>query len=208
MVAGANCALAQMVHGLDRVGVGFGDRVVIQGAGGLGVYGVAVAKERGAHLVVVVDGIDERLELARAMGADEVIDFRVLDSAEARAARVKELTDGWGADVVCELVGFARVIPEGLSMLGPGGRYLEMGTFYPGTTVEVDPGVLVMGNVRVEAVGSYDAASLRKAVEFLERNAGRLPLDQVLVDYPLDDINSAFADADAGHVTRAAIVVT
>jgi len=206
MVAGVNCALAQVIQGLDRVGVGFGDTVVIQGAGGLGVYATAVAKERGAHRVIVIDGIDDRLELARAMGADEVIDLRLHD-AEARVAKVKELTNGFGADVVCELVGFGRVIPEGLQMLGLGGRYLEIGTFYVGTTVEIDPGALVTRNIRIEAVASYGAAALKAAVDFLDRNTSRLPLDQVLVDYPLEQINEAFAEQDAGKVTRASIVM-
>ncbi|MGH2685253.1 MAG: zinc-binding dehydrogenase [Actinomycetota bacterium] len=208
MVAGVNCALAQVVHGLERVGVGFGDTVVIQGAGGLGVYAAAVARERGAHRVIVIDGIDDRLALARAMGADEVIDLREHDTSEARVARVRELTSGSGADVVCELVGFAGVIPEGLRMLGVGGRYLEIGTFYAGTTVELDPGHLVMANQRIEAVAAYDARSLQRAVEFLARNVGRLPLDQVVVDYPLEAINDAFADQDAGRVTRSSIVMT
>ena len=208
VVAGANCALAQMVHSLERVEVGPGDNVVIQGAGGLGLYGTALAKSRGANKVIVIDGVDDRLELAKAMGADEVIDLRELEEAPARVARVRELTDGWGADVACELVGFARVIPEGLQMLGAGGRYLEVGTFYPGTTVELDPGVLVAQNLRVEAVGSYDALSLQRAVEFLDANVDRLPLDQVLVDFPLEAINDAFVEADQGKVRRASIVMT
>src|SRR4051794_27954857 len=102
MVAGVNCALAQVVQGLERVSVGPGDAVVIQGAGGLGVYATAVAKERGAHPVIVIDGIDDRLALAKAMGADELIDLRVVESPQARVSRVRELTNGWGADVVCE----------------------------------------------------------------------------------------------------------
>jgi len=208
MVAGVNCALAQVVHGLARVDLQFGDNVVIQGAGGLGLYATAVAREKGAGQVIVIDGLDDRLELARAMGATSVVDFRDFETPEARVDRVKELTGGWGADVVCELVGFARVLPEGLRMLGLGGRYLEIGTFYPGTSVEIDPGTLVARNIRIEAVGSYGASSLKAAVDFLDRNVGRLPLDQVLVDYPLDDINQAFADQDAGRVSRASIVMT
>lgn len=207
MVAGVNCALAQVVHGLRRVGAGFGDTVVIQGAGGLGLYATAVARERGASQVIVIDGLDDRLELARQMGATDVIDFRKLETPEARWTKVRELTDGWGADVVCELVGFSRVIPEGLRMLGLGGRYLEIGTFYPGTTVEIDPGRLVQGNLRIEAVAAYDAASLRAALEFLDRNADRLPLDQVVTDYPLEAIDQAFTDQDQGKVPRASIVM-
>ncbi|HMC80472.1 MAG TPA: zinc-binding dehydrogenase, partial [Acidimicrobiia bacterium] len=207
MVAGANCALAQVIYGLERIGVGFAETVVIQGAGGLGAYATAVAKERGAHQVIVVDGLDDRLELARAMGADATIDLREHATPEARVTEVRNLTNGWGAEVVCELVGFSQVIPEGLRMLAVGGRYLEIGTFYPGSSIDLDPGRLVAANHRIEAVMLYDAASLAAAVNFLARNAARLPLDHVLVDYPLDQINEAFIDQLSSRSTRASIVM-
>lgn len=207
MIVSANCALAQVVMGLERVEVGLGDRVVIQGCGGLGVYACAIAKERGASTVIAIDGIDERLELARRMGADHLIDFRSAPDARQRIEAVKDLTDGWGADVVVEVVGFAKVIDEGLRMLGWGGRYLEMGTFYTGTSFECDPGRLVGQNQRIEAVASYDAVSLQRGIDFLSRNAGRLPLDEVVVDYPLEQIERAFADQDAGRTRRASLTM-
>ena len=208
MVVSANCALAQVVMGLERVDVGLGDRVVIQGCGGLGVYACAIAKQRGASVVIAIDGIDERLDLARRMGADHVIDFRTVADPRQRVEAVKDLTAGWGADVVVEVVGFAKVIDEGLRMLGWGGRYLEMGTFYTGTSFECDPGRLVGQNQRIEAVASYDAVSLQRAIDFLSRNAEQLPLDEVVVDYPLENIEQAFADQDAGRVRRASLVMS
>ena len=54
-----------MIYGLHVAGVRFGDSVVIQGAGGLGVQAAAVAKDMGAATVIVVDQIPGRLELAR-----------------------------------------------------------------------------------------------------------------------------------------------
>jgi D-arabinose 1-dehydrogenase-like Zn-dependent alcohol dehydrogenase len=75
LAAGANCALSQVMHGLERVDQVFGDDVVVQGAGGLGLYAVAVAKARGARQVIAVDGVRDRLELATAFGADHVIDL-------------------------------------------------------------------------------------------------------------------------------------
>src|SRR5262249_28525965 len=125
----------------------------------------------------------------------------------ARVRGVRALTGSAGADVVCELVGYATAIPEGLRMLGVGGRYLEIGTFYPGTTVEIDPGRLVMANKRIEAVAGYTAASLKQAIDFLSRQAGQLPVDTIVADYPLDRINDAFRDQAAGRVTRASIVM-
>jgi len=208
MVVSANCALAQVIMGLERVEVALGDRVVIQGCGGLGVYACAIAKERGAETVIAIDGIDDRLALARQMGADHVIDFRDVGDTKARIDAVKDLTGGLGADVVVEVVGSSAVINEGLRMLAWGGRYLEIGVFFTGTSFECDPGRLVGQNQRIEAVGSYDAASLQKGIEFLSRNAQRLPLDEVVVDYPLEDIERAFADQAAGNVRRASLVMT
>lgn len=207
MIVSANCALAQVIMGLERVQVEMGDRVVIQGCGGLGVYACAVAKERGAEKVIAIDGISERLELAKQMGADEVIDFTEITDSRARINAVKDMTDGEGADVVAELVGSAAVIDEGLRMLNWGGRYLEIGVFFTGTSFDCDPGRLTAQNQRIEAVGSYDAVSLQRAVEFLSRNADRLPLDEVVDDYPLEDINQAFADQDAGLVKRSSLVM-
>lgn len=207
LAAGVNCALAQMIMALERGQVGLGDRVVIQGAGGLGLYATAVARERGAAQIVVIDGVDERLDLARKMGADEVVDFRAYSSVKERVSAVRKLTDG-GADVVCELVGRAAAIEEGIGMVAPAGRYLELGTFYPGTTAALDPGMLVMRNITLQSVAFYDAASLQKALTFLARYAGELPLEQAAAEYPLESINEAFADQAAGKVARASLVMT
>src|SRR3982751_384170 len=108
MVAGVNCALSQVVGGMQLAGVRLGDSVVIQGAGGLGVYATAVAKQMGAGKVIVIDSIRERLELARGFGADEVIAIDEFPDSDLRVRRVLELTDNWGADVVAELVGHPR----------------------------------------------------------------------------------------------------
>ena len=76
----------------------------------------AVAREMGAARVVVIDGVDERLELAREFGADTFVDLREFKTPEARVKRVKQLTDDWGGDVVLELVGNPNVVDEGLRM--------------------------------------------------------------------------------------------
>ena len=75
---------------------GPGDRLVIQGAGGLGLNAIAVARERGVSQVIVIDGIQSRLELALDFGADQVIDLDEYPAAEDRVRRVFELAVGGG----------------------------------------------------------------------------------------------------------------
>src|SRR6266704_1530183 len=89
MVAGVNCALSQVVGGMQLAGLELGEFVVIQGAGGLGVYATAVAKEMGAGQVIVIDSIRERLELASSFGADELIDIEQMPDAAQRIKRVQ-----------------------------------------------------------------------------------------------------------------------
>jgi D-arabinose 1-dehydrogenase-like Zn-dependent alcohol dehydrogenase len=95
IAAPANCALSEVIYGLQKVELSFGETIAIQGAGGLGIYATAVAKEMGAAKVIVIDGIDERLKLAKDFGADEIIDMRELKEPYERVMMVKELTGGW-----------------------------------------------------------------------------------------------------------------
>ncbi len=205
-VAGINCALSQVVGGLEVARLRSGEDVVVQGTGGLGVYACAVAREAGARRVIAIDGIDARLALARAFGADETIDLREYDSAEARIARVKELTGGWGADVVVEVVGHPRVVNEGLAMLGRTGRYLEIGNINPGLTYELDPSRLVFGNLTMYGMVYYEADHLRRALELVTRTKDRYAWSTVVSHtFPLERINEALEKASRGEVTRAAI---
>ena len=123
-----NCALSQVLYGLRKAGFRAGQSLVVQGAGGLGVNAVAVARDMGADRVIVVDRLAERLALAKSFGADHTVNASEINTADKRVDAVMDLTDGFGADVVADFVGYADVIPEGLRMLRGGGCYLEVGS--------------------------------------------------------------------------------
>jgi threonine dehydrogenase-like Zn-dependent dehydrogenase len=195
-----------VVQGLTTIGLRMGETVLVQGAGGLGLYACAVAKHLGAGDVIAVDSVASRLELARAFGADHVIDLSQVPDSKDRIKALRELTGGWGADVVCEFVGNASVMKEGVQMLAPGGRYLEVGCINTGTSFELDPAYLTLLNRSIVAVGYYEPWALRAALEFLARAADDRPWDRLVAErYPLARINEAFEDAAARRVPRAAI---
>jgi threonine dehydrogenase-like Zn-dependent dehydrogenase len=154
----------------------------------------------------VIDGVKSRLDLAVAFGADETIDFEQVPDADDRVKRVLELTDGWGADVVAELVGHPRVCPEGLRMVGRAGRYLEIGNISPGLTYTLDPQWLVGFNRSILGMLYYEAEHLQQALDLVSRTRETYPWDRVLSHtFPLTEINAAFEASDRGDVTRAAI---
>jgi len=207
MAAGVNCAFTQVYAGLDLAGLRVGQTVVIQGAGGLGVYACAVAREMGAARVVVIDGVDERLALARSFGATETVDLREHPTPESRIQRVKALTDDWGGEVVMELVGHPGVVDEGLRMTAPEGTYLEIGNINVGWKAEFDPAWIIFGNRRILGLSHYEAEHLRGALDLMRRTLTKYPWQKIVSHkFPLDAINEAFAQQNQGHVTRAAIV--
>jgi threonine dehydrogenase-like Zn-dependent dehydrogenase len=194
-VTPANCAVAQVVHGLTVAGLTAGQTVAIQGAGALGLYAAALADSMGAGRIVVLDAVPARLAAARRFGADDAIS--VTDtSREERVARVTEATGG-GADLVLELVGLPDVIPEGLEMVAPGGTYLDMGLLAPALEVTLRPAQLLRRNLRYVGLNHYEPIALARALEFLEHAADRYPFSEMVTrEYGLEQIEQAFQESD------------
>ncbi len=209
-VAGVNCALSQVIYGLLQAKLSFGETVVIQGAGGLGLYATAVARQMGASCIIVIDAVSERLDLARRMGATEVIDIKEIPDPKTRTGKVMSYTEGWGADLVVEVVGRPEAMPEGIRMMGRGGRYLTLGNITPKACYKEDPSILVGGNRSIIGVSLYPPIILKYAIDFVAREHERLPLFDIPTLYDLEEINQAFVDADqfaksGKGVTRASI---
>jgi threonine dehydrogenase-like Zn-dependent dehydrogenase len=205
-VAGANCGLAQMIFTLDRIGIAAGETLVIQGAGGLGLYAAAVAHERGAQ-VIAVDGVADRLDLARRFGADDVVDLIEVRSVAERAAIVRDLTGGAGADAVLEVAGVPAAFPEAIELVRSGGRVATVGNINAEAAVSVVPGLITRKGLTIRGVLRYDPWYLHRAVQFLARRRHDHPFD-ALTDrsYPLDDVVDALRAGESHQVARVAIV--
>lgn len=191
-----NCAMCQVLFGLERAGMRMGDRVVIQGAGGLGIFAASVAAEKGASRVISIDGQTPRLELARKCGATDVIDMNEYPSAEERVARVKELTDDIGADIVVEVVGVAAATEEGLDMVRTNGTYVDIGNIVP-DTITLPATKVISRQIKWQGLMHYDPWIVPTALDMLVRTRDRYPLSKVVShSYALEDINKAFEFAE------------
>lgn len=207
VLAGLNCGLAEVLYGLQRAQVQLGDTVVVQGCGGLGLYATALAREMGAGRVIAVDGQDDRLGLARRFGADTTVSLQEYGTPDSRVTQVQELTGGWGADVVIEVVGTPMVVEEGIKMLSPGGRYVEIGNISPGHTCVFDPSLLTIFSRTVMGIVLYTTDALMRGLDFLSRAHERYPFEEMnSATYPLERIDDAFTAAERHDVIRASVV--
>ena len=206
VAASANCGLSQMWEGIDRAKLRAGERVVIQGAGGLGLYATAIAKERGAS-VMVIDSVPRRLTAAANFGADITVNFAAPSDGLDQSAQVAEWTNGEGADLVLGVAGVPAAFTAGLAMLRNGGRYIEIGNVTPGATVPVDIGSLTRRQISIIPVLRYRPRALHEALHFLARTVDRLPFDELNdAHYPIDGLQQALEDSAARKINRAVLV--
>jgi threonine dehydrogenase-like Zn-dependent dehydrogenase len=208
VAASANCALSQVYFGLDRIQLSYAETLVIQGAGGLGLMGIALARARGAR-VIIIDGVPLRLVQAREFGADHIIDMNDYPTVADRIAKVQELTNGRGADVGMEVTGVPEAFNEGVTgLVRRGGRYLVMGNLSPGFTIDFDPGLLTRRSVQILPVDRYESHYLHRALKFLSENASVYPFDKLLdADFKLSEVRLALDQSARREVVRASIVM-
>lgn len=206
VAASVNCALSQVLFGIDRTGLTYGETIVIQGAGGLGLNAIAVAKERGAQ-VIVIDGIKRRLDEARRFGADHVIDMSEQTTVEDRAQAVQDFTGGQGADVGIEVAGVPAAFAEGIRLVRVGGRYVELGNITPGHLVEFDPGLLTRRGITIMPTVRYLPWYLKTSLDLLARVGEKYPFGGMLDrEFTLDQTVEALELSERRELVRASIV--
>jgi L-iditol 2-dehydrogenase len=110
-------------HAASRAPITQNDTVVVIGAGTIGLFILQAAKLRGARTTVAYDLNDFRLDVARRVGADVCIHSGKADLKE----EIRKRTDGRGADVTFEAVGFAETFRQAISITKTGGHVVAVG---------------------------------------------------------------------------------
>jgi threonine dehydrogenase-like Zn-dependent dehydrogenase len=113
--------LACSIHAVQRGEIEFGDVVVIAGAGTLGLGMIGAAKLKTPGLLVAIDLNDERLDIARRLGAD----IGINPAKEDAVQKVRDLTEGYGCDVYIEATGHPKAVEQGLHMIRKLGTFVE-----------------------------------------------------------------------------------
>lgn len=148
---------------VDKAALKPGEWVLVMGAAGaLGSFCVQIAKALGAR-VIAAAGADVRVEAAKALGADEGVNYRT----EGLAARVREITGGEGVDVVCENIGDPSLWDGAFESLAQRGRLVTMGA-HGGGKVELD--VRKLYGRRLRLIGSAGVTS-KNVIDALEAGA-------------------------------------
>jgi threonine dehydrogenase-like Zn-dependent dehydrogenase len=187
---------AKMYAQVDARGFNFGDTVVIQGLGAVGMTMIAKARLLGAGKIIGLDAMPYKLDLAKEFGADLAIDVSKLSDDEL-VQHIRDETDGRGADVVVEVVGRPEVLDVGLRMLRRGGTYCETGNFADTGNVTLNvhrhlaaKNVLFIGNV------NHPHDMYYAHFDMMIRNRKNFPWEKLITHrFPLDQCREALKQA-------------
>ena len=143
-----------------------GEVVVISGPGPIGLMCAMLAGMRGARVVMLGLSADgDRMEIARRVGAGTVVDVETEDPKEI----VRDLTGGYGADVVIECTGANTAVTQGLELIKKLGRFTQVGLF--GRPVQIDMDRIVTKEIRLQGSICHNWGTWERTMSYLEQDA-------------------------------------
>jgi S-(hydroxymethyl)glutathione dehydrogenase/alcohol dehydrogenase len=183
--------------------VAFGTSALVIGCGAVGLSAIQGAHLSGAERVIAVDLDDNKLALARSLGANDTLNA----AQDDLIAGIRALTGGRGADYVFEAAGSERAFRHSAEAVRPGGQIVWLGKVNVNQDVAFRWGTL-MGEKRITR-SSYGGARPQRDFPLLAQSYldGALKLDELISRrIRLDEINDGFAALKAGEVVRAVVM--
>ena len=174
--------------GAESGEIKIGDTVAVFAQGPIGLCATAGAKLKGATRIIAVDGIAERLSIAKRMGADITIDFRNADPV----VEIMRLTGGRGVDVAIEALGTQQTFEACLRVLKPGGVLSSLGVYSGKLSLPLDAFAAGLGDHRiVTTLCPGGKERMRRLMNVVA--SGRVDLGSLVTHrFKLDQIEEAY----------------
>jgi NADPH:quinone reductase-like Zn-dependent oxidoreductase len=182
---------------LREAGVKPGDWVLAMGTGGVALFALQFAKLAGAQ-VAIISSSNEKLALARTLGADATVNYR---THQDWPARIRQATAGRGADIIIETAGTLRQSLDAAAF----GAFVGIIGFTGGFTSEIDLRQVIRPMIRVQGIAVGSRSSFEAMNRAIDQHALKPVIDQT---FPLDRTPDAFALMErGGHFGKIAIAI-
>ncbi|MGJ7458862.1 NAD(P)-dependent alcohol dehydrogenase [Halomonas sp. MA07-2] len=174
--------------GAESANIKIGDFVAVFAQGPIGLCATAGARLRGAGLIIAVDGVNERLEMAKKMGADVTLNFREVDVV----AEILKITGGRGVDVSIEALGLQQTFEQALRVIKPGGTLSSLGVYSENLTIPLSAFCAGLGDHRIiTTLCPGGKERMRRLMQIID--SGRLDLGPMVTHrYALEKIVEAY----------------
>jgi L-iditol 2-dehydrogenase len=203
------CALPTALHAVERGDIAIGDTVLVLGSGPVGINAIILALMRGAVRVICIGAPEDRLEVARDVGASHVLNFAEHDEHE-RLNWLLSKTNGRGADVTIEATGAPDAVVQAMRLTRDAGRVVIVGQYTDHGETSFNPHLdLNQKHLDVRGCWGSDFSHFYRGVQIVsdpDRLKPWVALKSKLSRYSLDEANEALADVQEGRVLKALII--
>lgn len=174
--------------GAENANIEIGDVVAVFAQGPIGLCATAGAKLKGASTIIAIDGNDQRLEIAKQMGADVTLNFTKVDVID----EIMKLTGGRGVDASIEALGLQITFEQALRILKPGGTLSSLGVYSQDLTIPVAAFAAGLGDHKINtALCPGGKERLRRLLNVVQ--SGRVDLSALVThEYQLENIVEAY----------------
>lgn len=189
---------AVVVHAVERAKttglLKFNSKVVVQGCGPIGLLLLSVVRTLGVENIIAVDGDENRLNMAKKLGATKTVNFMKYDGIEALVAAVKDACGGKGADFAFQCTGSPKAASNIWKFVKTGGGLCEVGFFVNNGDCTINPHFDICSK-EITVVGSwtYTPQDYVTTFDFIKRATGiGLPIKELITHrFPLNKLNEA-----------------
>lgn len=189
---------AVVVHAVERAKstglLKFNSKVLVQGCGPIGLLLLSVVKTLGVENIIAVDGDENRLNMAKRLGATELVNFTKYSNIDELVEAVKKASDGIGADFAFQCTGVPSAASNIWKFVRRGGGLCEVGFFVNNGDCKINPHYDIC-NKEITAVGSwtYTPQDYLATFDFLKRAKEiGLPIEELITHrFSLDKMNEA-----------------
>jgi threonine dehydrogenase-like Zn-dependent dehydrogenase len=188
------------IHAVERADIQLDDVVVIAGIGPLGFGMLQTARLKNPKLLIAIDAKEKRLNLAKELGADLVMN----PLKEDVVAKVKDLTDGYGCDVYIHASGNPKGVHQGMNMIRKLGRYVEFSVFNEPTLLDWS----IIGDVKeIEIRGAHlSPYTYPAAIRFIQE--GKVKAEDIIThEFPLVEFKKGMELAEKGDESIKVVLV-
>lgn len=204
-VIALGCALPTALRGFDRCGpVRTGESVVVQGAGPVGLAAILAASVAGAREIVAIDIHENRLEVAKSLGATATVSLN--ESTEERRRQVYDICGSHGPEVVVEAAGVLQAFPEGVDLTGNHGRYIVLGLWGAIGEQSISPRDTTLKNLTIAGATFPKPKHYHAALQLAVRCQDKVPLAQLVTHrFGVAEAQKALDATAKGEVVKAVI---
>ncbi|KAI5251833.1 NAD(P)-binding protein [Aureobasidium subglaciale] len=179
------------------------DSVAVLGLGGVGLSAIMAAKLSGCRIIVGIDRVDSRMELAKSLGATHVIDTSKLPDGKSVIEAVQEMCEGAGPAITIDTTGVPTLVKAAIEMTRKGGKIIQVGSTPPDFQVEL-PAFLFMNSGKAY-MGAIEGNSISS--EFIPKmiqwyRDGKFPFDKLVKLMPAEEFEKGIHEMHTGETVK------